>query len=386
MAIQLSERTDKIQASPIRKIFDMASKMEGLTRLEVGQPDFKTPGYILEATKEMMNDGFIGYSPTNGLPQTRAAVAERYKTDYGVEYDPNSQVVITHGASGALHLALRALVNPGDEVLRPDPGFASYDGIIRDADGEPVLYPLLPEQNFAVDFEALEKLITPKTKVIMLNSPSNPTGGVLDYEQLVRINEMAEKHNLYILSDEAYDKVIFDQEHVPTAKAAKDPSRVITVGSASKDYAMCGWRIGFAAGAPEIIGQIVKFQSLAIICPSILAQKAYAVGLTGPQDDTEKMRLEYQRRRDYFVNALNKISGFKCPMPDGAFYVFVDISAHNPDDWAFAETLIKEAKITSIPGSSFGPTGKGFIRFSYATSMAVLEEAIEKLTAKFGTD
>ncbi|MFW5710844.1 MAG: pyridoxal phosphate-dependent aminotransferase [Spirochaetota bacterium] len=384
MAIQLSERTKAIQASPIRKIFDMASKMTGLTRLEVGQPDFKTPKYILDATKEMMNDGFIGYSPTNGLPQTRAAVAERYKTDYDVEYDPNTQVVITHGASGALHLALRALVNPGDEVLRPDPGFASYDGIVKDADGVPVLYPLLPEKNFAVDFDALEKLITPKTKVIMLNSPSNPTGGVLDYDQLVRINELAEKHDLYILSDEAYDKVIFDQEHVPTAKAAKDPSRVITVGSASKDYAMCGWRIGFAAGAPEIIAEIVKFQSLANICPNILAQKAYEVGLTGPQDDTEAMRKEYQRRRDYFVAELNKIPGFKCPMPDGAFYVFVDISEHNPDDWAFAETLIKEAKITCIPGSSFGPTGKGFIRFSYATSVDVLKAAIQKLNAQFG--
>ena len=384
MAIQLSERTKVIQASPIRKIFDMASKMTGLTRLEVGQPDFKTPKYILDATKEMMNDGFIGYSPTNGLPQTRAAVAERYKIDYGVEYDPNTQVVITHGASGALHLALRALVNPGDEVLRPDPGFASYDGIIKDADGVPVLYPLIPEKNFAVDFDALEKLITPKTKVIMLNSPSNPTGGVLDYDQLVRVNELAEKHDLYVLSDEAYDKVIFDQEHVPAAKAAKDPSRVITVGSGSKDYAMCGWRIGFAAGAPEIIGEIVKFQSLANICPNMLAQQAYAVGLTRPQEDTEAMRKEYQRRRDYFVTELNKIPGFKCAMPDGAFYVFVDISEHNPDDWAFAETLIKEAKITSIPGSSFGPTGKGFIRFSYATSMDVLKEAIQKLNKQFG--
>ncbi len=383
MAIQLSERTKVIQASPIRKIFDMASKMTGLTRLEVGQPDFKTPKYILDATKEMMNDGFIGYSPTNGLPQTRAAVAERYKTDYGVEYDPNTQVVITHGASGALHLALRALVNPGDEVLRPDPGFASYDGIIKDADGVPVLYPLIPEQNFAVDFDALEKLITPKTKVIMLNSPSNPTGGVLDYDQLVKVNELAEKHDLYVLSDEAYDKVIFDQEHVPAAKAAKDPSRVITVGSGSKDYAMCGWRIGFAAGAPEIIGEIVKFQSLANICPNMLAQQAYAVGLTGPQEDTEAMRKEYQRRRDYFVTELNKIPGFKCAMPDGAFYVFVDISEQNPDDWAFAETLIKEAKITSSPGSSFGPTGKGFIRFSYATSMDVLKEAIQKLNDQF---
>lgn len=385
MALNLSVRTTSIHASPIRKIFDMASKMTGLTRLEVGQPDFNTPDYILEESKRVLDEGFIGYSPTNGLPQTRQAVAHRLKEDYGVEYDPNSEIVITHGASGALHFALRALVNPGDEVLRPDPGFASYDGIIRDADGIPVLYPLLPEKNFAVDMEALEDLISEKTKVLMLCSPSNPTGGVLDRSQLERINELAEKHDFYILSDEAYDKVIFDKEHVPAVAAAKDRSRVITVGSSSKDYAMCGWRIGFAAADAGIITEIVKFQSLANICPNIVAQKAYAKALTGPQDYTEYMRLEYQKRRDYFVDALNEVRGFKCPKPDGAFYVFVDISEHDPDDWAFAEYLIKNVKITSIPGSSFGPTGKGYIRFSFATSMEVLQEAVAKLKKEFGS-
>lgn len=384
MCARLAERTKTIQASPIRKIFDMASKMEGLTRLEVGQPDFNTPSYILEEGKKILEEGFIGYSPTNGLLETRAAVAARIKEDYGIEFDPNSELVITHGASGALHLALRALVNPGDEVLRPDPGFASYDGIIKDADGVPVLYPLLPEESFAVDTDALERLISKKTKVIMLNSPSNPTGGVLDTRQLMHINALAEKHDLYILSDEAYDKVIYDKEHVPTVAAAQNPSRVITVGSASKDYAMCGWRAGFAAGSPELIQEIVKFQSLANICPNILAQKAYAKALTGPQEDTERMRKEYQSRRDYFVKALNEIPGFKCAVPDGAFYVFVDISEHNKDDWAFAEHLLKEVKITSIPGSSFGPTGRGFVRFSYATSLKTLEEAIVKLKKAFG--
>ncbi len=378
-----ARRTEAIQASPIRKIFDMASQMTGLTRLEVGQPDFNTPDYILEESRRILGEGFIGYSPTNGLPQTRKAVAERWFEDYGVRYDPNGEVVITHGASGGLHLALRVLVDPGDEVLRPDPGFASYDGIIRDADGVPVLYPLLPEKNFAVDIDALEKLISDKTKVIMLNSPSNPTGGILDAEQLTRIGELAAEHGLYILSDEAYDKVIYDTGHAPMAKYAKDPSMVVTVGSASKDYAMCGWRIGFAAGDAQIIREIVKFQSLANICPNIIAQKAYATALTGPQEDTERMRQEYMKRRDYFVTALNEVEGFRCAKPDGAFYAFVDISRHNEDDWAFAEYLLKKVKITSIPGSSFGPTGKGYIRFSYATSLEVLEEAVEKLKAEF---
>jgi aminotransferase len=384
MKITLADRTEVIQASPIRKIFDLASKTEGLTRLEVGQPDFSTPDYIIRDTQTFLENGFVGYSPTNGLPQTREAVAARWETDYGVQFNPESEVVITHGASGALHFALRALVNPGDEVLRPDPGFASYDGIIRDADGIPVHYPLLPDRKFAIDFEALEKLITAKTKVLMLNSPNNPTGGVLDSSQLKKVCDLAEKHDFFILSDEAYDKVIFDQDHIPTVKMASERDRVITVGSASKDYAMCGWRIGFAAGNAEIIREIVKFQSLANICPSIIAQRAYATALNGPQEETRLMKQEYQNRRDYFVHALNRIPGFTCAVPDGAFYLFVDISAHNQDDWAFAEYMIKEVKISCIPGSSFGGMGKGFIRFSYATSMEVLQEAIRKLTAHFG--
>ena len=384
MAINISKRAEEIKASPIRKIFDLASQTEGLTRLEVGQPDFNTPDYILKTASEFMNSGFIGYSPTNGLPQTRKAVADRFKADYGIEYDPNSEVVITHGASGALHLALRALVDPGDEVLRPDPGFASYDGIIKDADGVPVLYPLLPDNEFAVDFGAFEKLITEKTKVVILNSPNNPAGSILTKDQLEKICALAEKHNFYVLSDEAYDKIIFDQDHIPTAACTENKSRVITVGSASKDYAMCGWRIGFAAGDREIIGQIIKFQSLIDICPNILAQQAYTAALNGPQEETEKMKEEYKARRDYFVSELNRIPGFKCSVPHGAFYVFADISAHNKDDWAFAEEMIQDVKVSCIPGSSFGVKGKGYIRFSYATSMNVLKEAIEKLNKYFG--
>ena len=384
MAISISKRAEEIKASPIRRIFDLASQTEGLTRLEVGQPDFNTPEYIIKNASDFMNSGFIGYSPTNGLPQTRKAVAGRFKADYGIEYNPDSEIVITHGASGALHLALRALVNPGDEVLRPDPGFASYDGIIKDADGIPVLYPLLEDEEFAVDFDAFEKLITEKTKVVIINSPNNPAGSILTKDQLEKICSLSVKHDFYVLSDEAYDKIIFDQDHVPAAGCAEDRSRVITVGSASKDYAMCGWRIGFAAGDKEIIGQIIKFQSLIDICPNILAQQAYTAALNGPQEETEKMKKEYKARRDFFVKELNKIPGFKCSVPQGAFYLFVDISAHDEDDWAFTEKMIQDVKVSCIPGSSFGSKGKGYIRFSYATSMDVLKEALEKLNNYFG--
>lgn len=384
MNIRLSDRTLKVKFSPIREIFDLAAKTPGLTRFEVGQPDFVTPMHIREASKMSLDQGLIGYTPTNGLQVTREAVCKNLLANYGLEYDPNSEVAITVGASGALYLSLRALINPGDEVLRPDPGFATYDEIIKDADGVPVKYALIPNQKFAVDINMLESLITPKTKAIIINSPGNPCGNVIDEHQLEAIVRICEKNGIVMISDEAYDHVIFGQKHIPTAIKAKDKRNVLTIGSSSKNYAMTGFRIGFAAGDKKLISEIVKFQSLSSICADYIGQSAYAAALTGNQEPTHMMVQEYDRRRRYFVSELNKIKGFNCSMPDGAFYVFVDISDHNPDDWAFSRYLIENVKVTCIPGSSFGEVGKGFVRFSYATSMKVLEEGIEKLKNHFG--
>lgn len=379
MSVKLSKRSEIVKYSPIREIFDLASKTPGLTRLEVGQPDFAPPAYVREASQKAVNVGAIGYSPTNGLQETREAISSRLKTDYNLEYDPNREIVVTVGASGALYLSLRALINPGDEVLRPNPGFATYDEIIKDADGVPKQYPLLPDENFSIDFDALEALISDRTKAILINSPGNPVGNVLDEAQLKRLVEIADKNDLIIISDEAYDKIIFDQKHIPIATLTSDKSRVLTIGSSSKNYAMTGYRIGFAAGDPQLIGEIVKFQSLAMICPSFIGQKSYAAALNGPQDDTTAMKDEFLRRRDYFVDALNKIPGFRCFKPEGAFYAFVDVSAVSKDDWSFTKELISQAKVTCIPGSSFGSVGNGYVRFSFATSIEVLEEGIAKL-------
>lgn len=383
MSVRLSKRTEIVKFSPIREIFDLASRTPGLTRLEVGQPDFHTPKYIREESKKAIDGGFIGYTPTNGLQETREAISSRLKTDYNLDYNPNSEIAVTIGASGALYLALRALINPGDEVLRPDPGFASYDEIVKDADGVPVTYKLDPTKNFCVDMENVESLITEKTRVIIINSPGNPVGNVIGKDQLKEFSVLAEKYDLIILSDEAYDKVIFDQEHVPTAQVAADKSRVVTIGSGSKTYAMTGFRIGYAAGDSAIIREIVKFQSLSSICPPYIGQKAYASAMSGSQEATAYMKEEYKKRRDYFTVELNKIPGFKCFVPEGAFYVFVDISAHNEDDWEFCRHLINQVKVTAIPGSSFGDVGKGYIRFSFATSMDELKNAIEKLRKHF---
>jgi len=383
LKIKLAERTKKVHLSPIREIFEMASRTPGLVRLEVGQPDFETPKHIIEEAKKALAEGHIGYTSAAGIQETREAISKRYKEDYDVDFNPNNEVVVTSGASGAIYATLRALINPGDEVLRPDPGYAQYDGITNDADGIPVLYPLKPDENFEIDFEKLESLITEKTKVLVVNSPSNPTGGVLDENQLEKLCDLADKHDIYIISDEAYDKVIYGKNHIPTVKVAKNKSRIITIGSSSKNYAMCGWRIGFAAGDKELMEQVMKFQSLTYICPNVIAQKAYAKALTSSQNSTEEMKDEYKRRRDYFAKELNNIKGFKCNMPDGAFYAFVDISEHTEDDWAFVKNLIENVKVTAIPGSSFGPTGKGFIRFSYASSIDNLEEAIKRMKKAF---
>ena len=383
MEFSLSERSKKVKFSPIREIFDLASRTPNLTRLEVGQPDFPTPSHIRISTKKTIDEGFIGYSPTNGLQETRKAVSDRLKEDYGIEYDFNKEIVITIGASGSLYLALRALTNPGDEILIPDPGFATYAEIIKDSDGIPVRYPLIPDDNFSIDIKKMESLITNKTKAIILNSPGNPAGNVISKCQLESITSIAEKNNIIILSDEAYDKIIFGKKHIPTASVAKNKYNVLTIGSASKAYAMCGYRIGFAAGHPKLIAEIVKWQSLSAICPSYLAQKSYAEALHSSQESTELMRDEYRKRRDYFVEQLNEILGIKCNLPDGAFYAFADISEINNDDWKFTHNMIENVKVTCIPGSSFGDVGKGFVRFSFATSTDVLKEGIKKMKAYF---
>lgn len=377
----LAKRTEEINMSSVRGVFEMASRMTGLVRLEIGQPDFDTPPHILEAGRKALDEGFIGYTSATGIQETREAAAYRYLTDYGVTYNPDTEIVIVSGAAAAIHLTLRVIVDPGDEVLRPDPSWPQYDSAIRDADGIPVLYPLLPDKGFSIDFEKLEQLTSAKTKAIILCSPSSPTGALLDEEQLKKVYQFALKHDLYIISDEAYDKICYDRKHISMQSIAPDISRIITTCSASKDYAMCGWRIGFAAGPAPIMAEITKFQSLTTTCPNYIAQKAYAEALRGSQQCCYDMRDEYKKRRDYFVAALNEIPGVRCYLPAGAFYAFVDIRGITEDDREFSLKLLQDAKVTCSPGSNFGNVGKGFIRFCYAASMDDLKEAIRRIKA-----
>ncbi len=379
MSKYLSSRIQTIQLSPIRETFEMASVTPGLVRLEVGQPDFPTPDHILEGARNALLQGHIGYSSCSGLMETRSALAERLKEDYNFIFDPETEVVICNGASAAIYLTLRVLVNPGEEVLRPDPGWAQYDGIIQDAGGTPVLYPLVPEDGFTINFESLTKLISKKSKAIIINTPSNPTGGVLDKDQLEKLINFAREKDLIIISDEAYDKIIFEKEHIPIATLDKSGDRIITVGSCSKNYAMCGWRIGYAVGPAEIITQVSKLQSLVNICPNQVADKAAEIAFSGPQEPVSKMREEYLERRDFFIKGLMEVPGYNCSKPDGAFYAFVDISDFKMDDWDFTRFLINDVGVTCIPGSSFGEMGSGFVRFSFASSLENLSEGLRRM-------
>lgn len=385
MSLEFADRTKKVKLSPIREIFEMASRVPDLVRLEVGQPDLDTPVNIRNAGKSAIDEGHIGYTNSGGLDETRRALLNRLNTDYGITFDPIRESVITTGASAALYLTLRTLVGPGDEVLRPDPGWAQYDGVTTDCDGVPVLYPLLKESGFTrIDFEALNKLVSPKTKVMILCNPNNPAGSVLPKEELLKAYEFAKARNIYLISDEAYGSLIYSGSYVPLMSVVDDKKHIITMGSASKGYAMCGWRMGYVIGNSELCSHVTVFQSLTNLCPPYVSMKAYAAALADSQEPVRAMREEYAARREYFIRALNEIKGFKCCPPEGAFYAFVDVSELTDDDMAFCKHMIQNVKVTCIPGSSFGSMGKGYIRFSYAAGMDTLKEGIRRMKAAFG--
>lgn len=385
MSLQFAKRTQTVKLSPIREVFEMAARTPGLVRLEVGQPDFPTPQHILDAARESLSGGHFGYSSSSGSDECRSALLKRMQEDYGISFNKDSEAVITVGASAALYLTLRTLIDPGDEVLRPNPGWAQYDGVTSDCDGVPVLYPLEEATGFTtIDFEALEALVTPKTKVMILCNPNNPCGSVLGREQLKKAYDFAVKHDIYLIADEAYSAIIYGDSFVPMLSVVDDKKRIITMGSASKNYAMCGWRMGFVIANAEICSRVTVFQSLTNLCPPVVSMVAYAAALSGPQDATAAMREEYARRRAYFIKALNEIKGFKCHEPEGAFYAFVDVSELTDNDTEFCKRLIGEVKVTGIPGSSFGSQGAGHVRFSYAASMEQLQEGIRRMKAAFG--
>jgi len=383
---RVSRRASGVPWSGVRKMFDVAQWYEGTINLSVGEPDFSTPQHIVEAAIEAMRKGYTHYTPNAGLAEFREAAAEKLRKENGVEVEPTREIIATVGAMGALAMAMLVVVDSGEEVLIPNPGFASYEAQVLLADGKPVPYPMKEEYGFNVDFNELEHLVSEKTKAILINSPANPTGAVLGEKQLRRIAEIALKHDLLVVSDEAYEAILYDEaKHVSIASLPEMAERTIGIFSCSKTFAMTGWRIGYAAANEEITRQMIKLQEHLTAHPSSISQMAAVAALQGPKDYYKAWIKEYTERRDLIIKELNEISGVRCLKPQGAFYVFPNIRAFNTSSSDFAMRILKKARVILVPGTAFGSNGEGYVRLSYATSKEKIAEAMRRIRSALET-
>jgi aspartate/methionine/tyrosine aminotransferase len=364
--------------SGIREVMDLARGRAGVLHLEVGEPDFTTPAHIVEAGARALRDGHTRYTANAGTASLREAIAAKLARHNGLAVE-SEQVVVTHGAVNALLTALMVLVEPGDGILMPDPGWPNYQMMATMLGAEAVAYPLDPQTGYEPDLERLAELCArPGAKVLMVNSPGNPTGAVWRRETVRQVVEIACAHGLYVLSDEVYEEIVFEGEHVSPARFDGD-GRVVTVSAVSKTYAMTGWRIGYLAATRELAELVAKTQEAIVACPNAAAQVAAEVALTGPQDFVAEMRDAYRLRRDVAVRGL-AASGLLVTEPHGAFYILADVSRATDDTAAFARQLVVEHGVAVAPGSTFGPGGAGLVRLSLASPTAVIEEGIARLS------
>jgi len=375
----LSKRVAGLKPSGIRKFFDIAATMKDVISLGIGEPDFTTPRPILEAGVRSLQAGETHYTSNSGKLEVRRAVADNLKKLYGVLYDPVSEIILTVGVSEALYLTFTAILDPGDEVIIPTPCFVSYQAEVILAGGVPVEIPSRMEDNFQLDPARIRASITPRTKVIFIGYPSNPTGAVAEREILMEVVKIAEEHDLLIVSDEIYDRLVYDFEHVCIPALGEEiKKRTVLLGGLSKAYAMTGWRIGYACGPADIIKGLVRIHQYTIMSAPTTAQDAALEAFLHGEPYVQEMVTEYDRRRRLIVSGLNKL-GLATFEPRGAFYAFPKISASGMDDEAFAEKLLKEERVAVVPGNAFGAGGEGFVRCSYATAYEKIEEALRRM-------
>jgi aminotransferase len=367
-----------LRPSGIRKFFDIVATMKDVISLGIGEPDFVTPEPIVEAGIRALRAGETHYTSNAGLFELRQAIANHIQRSYGVGYDPKGEVIITVGVSEALYLVMTALLNPGEEVLIPTPCFVSYQAEVILAGGVPVEIPTYVADGFQVRPEALEAAITPRTKAILLGYPNNPTGAVYTRPVLEQVARIAEQHDLVVISDELYDQLVYGVEHVCFPSLPGMRQRTVLLGGFSKNYAMTGWRAGFACGPEDIIKGLVRIHQYTIMSAPTMSQVAALEAITKGHKFVVEMRNEYDRRRRLIVGGLNQL-GLPTFEPKGAFYAFPDISVTGMDDETFAQRLLEEEKVACVPGSSFGAGGEGFVRCSYATSYEKIEEALRRI-------
>ena len=388
---RIAPHVAELPKSGIRKFFDLVAQSKDIVSLGVGEPDFDTPWHISRAAVTALENGGTHYTSNYGTPDLRQAICRYLERRFAAKFDWQKETLVTVGVSEAIDLAIRALCSPGDEVLYHEPCFVSYAPTIRLAHAVPVCVETKVEDEFRLTVEAMEAKVTPKTKAILLNFPCNPTGATLSREDMLEILAFAEKHDLLVLADEVYSELNYDPEIFDHGRHGnhgnefwsfssfeKYHDRVVLLNGFSKSWAMTGYRLGYACGPEDIIDQMVKIHQYGIMSAPTLSQAAGVEAMDHGDKDVDRMRREYQKRRDYLVPALNAL-GLKTLMPKGAFYLFTDIRSTGLTDEDFALRLLKEAKVAVVPGSAFGKSGEGFVRLSYATSLEKIKIAVDRI-------
>jgi len=379
--MRLAERMSRLGTETAFDCLCRAKALEckmDVVHLEIGEPDFDTPKHIREAAKRAIDEGYTHYGPSAGLPELRAAVAKYSERLRGVHVNPD-QVVITPGGKPVMAFAIMALVEEDDEVIYPNPGFPIYESLINYMEGTPVPIRLREERDFRLDAEELACKVNPRTKLIVINSPQNPTGGVLTHEDLRLIAETAVKHNVWILADEIYSEILYDGKFESISQFPEIHERLIILDGFSKTFAMTGWRVGYGIMPVQMAEKLTLIQTNMNSCTSTFSQRACIDALTGPHDDVDRMVAEFRKRRDFIVKGLSEIPGFRCKLPTGAFYAFPNIEGTGIDCEVLAHRLLEEKGVACLAGTCFGKHGDGFLRFSYANSIENIAKAIDRV-------
>ena len=376
----LADKVVEIKPSGIRKFFDIVTEMKDAISLGVGEPDFDTPWHIRDEGIYSLEKGRTFYTSNSGLKELKEEICHYTKRKQGVTYDPNHEVLVTVGGSEAIDIGLRAMLNPGDEVLIPQPSYVSYEPCAVLAGGVPVIIELKGENEFRLTAQELEDAITDKTKVLILPFPNNPTGAIMERKDLEAISEVIRRHDIFVMSDEIYAELTYKEKHVSIVEIEGMQERTILINGFSKAFAMTGWRLGYACGPREIVEQMTKIHQFAIMCAPTTSQYAAVEALRNGDDDVKEMRMAYNQRRRYLLNAFQEM-GLECFEPFGAFYVFPCIKEFGMTSDEFASRFLAEEKVAVVPGTAFGNCGEGYLRISYAYSLDNLKVAIGKLAA-----
>ena len=375
----LSDQVVALKPSGIRKFFDIVSEMKDAISLGVGEPDFDTPWHIRDEGIYALERGRTFYTSNAGLKELRQEICNYMKRKQGIQYEWDKEVVITVGGSEAIDIGLRAMINPGDEVIIPQPSYVSYEPCAILAGAKPVIINLKAENEFRLTAAELEEAITDKTKVLILPFPNNPTGAIMERKDLEAIAEVIIKHDIFVMSDEIYSELTYKEKHVSIASLPGMQERTILINGFSKAYAMTGWRLGYACGPREIIGQMTKIHQFAIMCAPTTSQYAAVEALKNGDEDVEEMKASYNQRRRFLMNAFKEM-GLECFEPFGAFYVFPCIKEFGMTSEEFANAFLEAEKVAAVPGTAFGDSGEGFLRISYAYSLDTLREAMMRLS------